>query len=231
MNKGIAGNIQRVRSRMQAAAVRCRRNADDITLVAVTKTQPAAAVRAAIQCGITDIGENRVQEAEKKHAAVQEKAVWHFIGNLQRNKVRNVVRFCDVIHSVDSAALAAEIDRRTGTPIDIFVEINIGEEAAKSGVYAGDALDFLAEIRAYPNLRCRGLMTIPPWTHDAEGARRYFREVAEIQREANRIGIFDEPLAGLSMGMTDDFEVAIEEGATVIRVGRALFGERRHITA
>lgn len=222
----IAENIMTVRGRIKSAVERCGRNAEDITLIAVTKTHPASTVDEAVRCGIRDIGENRVQEAEKKFGEVKENAVWHFIGHLQRNKVRNVVKFCNVLHSVDSVGLASEINKRREKPIDIFVEVNIGEEAAKSGVFADETIDFLKQIREFPNLRCRGLMTIPPLTSVPKEARPFFAQVAEIQKEANRLALFDDPLTDLSMGMTDDFEVAIEEGATMIRVGRAIFGPR-----
>jgi len=225
----IAENIKTVRERIAQAAQNNSRRADDITLIAVTKTHPAAVVEEAIRSGITDIGENRVQEAVEKYENVKERAVWHLVGHLQRNKVKTALRIFDIIHSVDSIRLAAEIDKRAAAPVDVLVEINIGEEPSKSGILPDATLPFLKELRAFPNLRCRGLMTIPPMIEDTERLRRYFREVARIQSEANRMNIFDYPLTDLSMGMTDDYETAIEEGATMVRIGRALFGERINI--
>lgn len=223
----ITENIKSVRERIAQAAQNNGRRADDITLIAVTKTHPAAVVEEAIRSGITDIGENRVQEAVEKYENVKERAVWHLVGHLQRNKVKTALRIFDIIHSVDSIRLAAEINKRADAPVDVLVEINIGEETSKSGVLSDAALPFLKELRVFPNLRCRGLMTIPPMIQDTEKLRHYFREIAQMQAEANRMNIFDYPLTDLSMGMTDDYETAIEEGATMVRIGRALFGERR----
>ena len=223
----ITENIKSVRERIAQAAQNNGRRADDITLIAVTKTHPAAVVEEAIRSGITDIGENRVQEAVEKYESVKERAVWHLVGHLQRNKVKTALRIFDIIHSVDSIRLAAEINKRADAPVDVLVEINIGEEASKSGVLPDTVLPFLKELRVFPNLRCRGLMTIPPMIQDTEKLRHYFREIAQMQAEANRMNIFDYPLTDLSMGMTDDYETAIEEGATMVRIGRALFGERR----
>ncbi|MFC1556397.1 YggS family pyridoxal phosphate-dependent enzyme [candidate division KSB1 bacterium] len=223
----IAENISAVRGRIGRAAEKSGRRAEEITLVAVTKTHPPEIVDEAIRCGLTDIGENRVQEAEQKFPLVKESAVWHFIGHLQRNKVKNVLRFSSIIHSVDSVRLAAEIDRQTDRPVDIFVEVNVGDEESKYGIRPDETPGFLREIRRFGSLNCCGLMAIPPLQEDPEDVRPYFRKLAEIQREVNRQKIFDEPLTDLSMGMTDDFETAIEEGATVVRIGRALFGPRR----
>jgi len=223
----IAENIRRVRERIRNAAERSGRSEDDVTLIAVTKTHPSEIIRDAVAAGITDIGENRAQEAEKKFDEVGEIATWHFIGHLQTNKVKNVLRFSHVIHSVDRISLAKEINKRAERPVDIFVEVNIGEEESKAGIAADDTINLLRQIRSLPNLHCRGLMAIPPWLEDPEKVRPYFRAVAGLQREINNAGIFDEPLRELSMGMTDDFETAIEEGATIVRVGRAIFGPRR----
>ena len=223
---GIAENIHAVEERIARAARRCGRRAEDIILIAVTKTHPAEVVDEAIRNGIRHIGENRVQEAADKYENVKEPALWHMVGHLQRNKVKTALRFFEVIHSVDSLRLAAEIDKRSPDGIDILVEVNVGEEETKSGVMPGEALEFLKGLRAFPNLSCKGLMTIPPVQEDSKKTKNFFREVAHIQDEANRINIFEKPLTDLSMGMTDDFEIAIEEGATLIRIGRAIFGER-----
>ena len=223
----IGENINAVRRRIERAAQKSGLNGEDITLIAVTKTHPASVVEDAILNGITDIGENRIQEAVEKYKNVRESAVWHMVGHLQRNKVRTALRVFDMIHSVDSLDLAAEIDKRASGVIDILIEVNIGEEESKSGVMPGEALEFLKGLRAFSNLSCKGLMTIPPPFEDIEKVRPYFREVARIQKEANRENIFEHPLTHLSMGMTNDFDIAIEEGATMVRIGQALFGERR----
>lgn len=223
----IGENIRSVLERIGHAAERSGRTANDVRLIAVTKTHPASIVDEAIHNGITDIGENRVQDTASKYDDVRGQAVWHMIGHLQRNKVKTALKYYKVFHSVDSVNLAVEINKRIDSPTDVLVEVNIGEEAAKSGVMPGEALDLLREVRKLPQLRCLGLMTIPPIIGDTDRLRMYFKDVRAIQEEANRLNIFDDPLTELSMGMTDDFETAIEEGSTMIRVGRAIFGERR----
>ncbi len=226
---GIEENFLAVSERVAQAAARSGRNAEDITIVAVTKTHPAAVIDEAISAGIEHIGENRVQEALAKHGDVERQAVWHMVGHLQRNKVKHALSVFDSIHSVESIALATEINKRADRIVDIFTEVNIGEEESKSGIKTGEVIPFLKKLRPFENLRCRGLMAVPPIQDTSEYVRPFFRELAELQNEANRQNVFDHPLHDLSMGMTDDFEIAIEEGATVVRIGRALFGERRQL--
>ncbi|MFC1513398.1 YggS family pyridoxal phosphate-dependent enzyme [candidate division KSB1 bacterium] len=223
----IAENINIVHDRIKRAAERSGRDPVDVKLIAVTKTHPASTVDEATGSGITDIGENRVQEALKKYDDVKSNPRWHLIGHLQRNKVKHALKIFDIIHSVDSVRLAAEIDKNSPKKIDILVEVNIGEETAKSGADPDECIDLLKEIRNFENLNCIGLMTIPPWEADPEDSRQYFRDVAAIKEEVNRLNIFEKPLTELSMGMTGDFEVAIEEGATMVRVGTAIFGQRQ----
>ncbi len=223
----ISDNIRVVRERIANAAVRSGRSPENVTVIAVTKTHPAEIVDKAISLGIEHIGENRVQEALAKHGEVKQRAVWHMVGHLQRNKVKQVLTIFNVIHSVDSVRLAAEIDNRADRTIDVFAEVNIGGEKAKSGVLPDEVIPFLKELGAFTNLRCRGLMAIPPIQAASEDARPYFRELAGIQKDVNRQSIFNYPLRDLSMGMTDDFEIAIEEGATIVRIGRAIFGARK----
>ena len=222
----IGENIRVILERITRAAQRSGRSADNVKLIAVSKTHPAETVDEAIRNGINDIGENRIQEAAAKFDDVRERAVWHMIGHLQRNKVKTALKIFDTIHSVDSVSLAAEIDKRASRTIDFLVEVNIGEEKAKSGVMPDETLGLLKEVGTFAKLKCLGLMTIPPLTDDIERLRSYFRAVRDIQKEANRTNIFDNPLTELSMGMTNDFETAIEEGSTMVRVGRAIFGER-----
>ncbi|MFC1492423.1 YggS family pyridoxal phosphate-dependent enzyme [candidate division KSB1 bacterium] len=222
-------NIEKVKERIRKAAERSGRKEDDITLIAVTKTHPPDTIDEAIRNGITNVGENRIQEAEDKFSSVveREKAVWHFIGHLQRNKAKKAVRIFDVIHSVDSESLANELEKHVENTIDVFVEINIGEEEQKSGIMPGDSFRFLETLRKFEKLNCRGLMVIPPIGDTPEDVRKYFRAIADLQNEVNRKNIFNNPLTDLSMGMTDDFETAIEEGATHVRIGRAIFGPRK----
>lgn len=216
----ILSNYAKVVARINAACQRAGRKPGDVTLVAVTKTFPAEAVTAAIAAGATDIGENRVQEARDKKPLVTGTARWHLIGHLQSNKAKDAVRVFDVVQTVDSVSLAEKIAKAAAAErkrIDVMLEVNIGREAQKSGADP-QAVEALArDVRAVEGLNLTGLMTIPP-VGDEATTRAYFRELRSIR---DALGLKD-----LSMGMTDDFEVAIEEGATVVRVGRAIFGSR-----
>ncbi len=216
----IAGNVAAVRERIAAAAARAGRDVNDVCLIAVAKTKPAALVEAAIAAGVRDIGENYVQEAVGKRAAVAGDGVrWHLIGHLQRNKAARAVEVFDVIHTIDSAALAVALARHArerGRAVPVLVEVNIGAEASKSGV-APEALPGLLDAIAQTEVRVDGLMTIPQ-PGDPEDARRQFRRLRALAQAAG--------LRELSMGMSDDFEIAVEEGATMVRVGRAIFGDR-----
>jgi pyridoxal phosphate enzyme (YggS family) len=216
----IAGNVAAVRRRIAAAADRAGRRAEDVCLIAVAKTKPAALVQAAVAAGVRDIGENYVQEAIAKRAHVSAAGVrWHLIGHLQRNKAARAVESFDVIHTVDSAALGAALARHAAAAarrLRLLVEVNVGGEASKSGV-APAALPALLDALGAAGLAVDGLMTVPP-PSSADATRRYFRRLRELRDAAG--------LRELSMGMTDDFEIAIEEGATLVRVGRAIFGER-----
>jgi len=228
MSEGaIAGNLAAVRERMSAAAERAGRDPASVTLVAVSKTKPASMISEAVAAGAADIGENRVQEARDKYAELGDVCRWHMVGHLQKNKVRQAVAVFHMIHSVDSVELAKEINRRAGERNErqkVLVEVNVGGEGAKWGVAPDRSMDVVEAVAALPNLALCGLMTMPPWTDDPEGARSHFRALRQLRdRLASDL---DLALPDLSMGMTHDFEVAIEEGATFIRVGTAIFGER-----
>jgi len=233
----LEANIARVRERIAAAARRAGRDPGEITLVAVTKTVPAHRVREAWELGITDFGENRVQEAVAKIPLVIPEGEeilnrpplrWHMIGHLQRNKVRHVIPLFDIIHSVDSVRLAREIDRRAGRAekvMPVLLEVNVAGEATKYGFTPEGVVAAVEEIRQFPHLEIHGLMTVAPIAEDPEEVRPHFRHLRELRDElARRFPSID--WHHLSMGMTDDFEVAIEEGATMVRIGRAIFGER-----
>jgi pyridoxal phosphate enzyme (YggS family) len=207
----IRGNIAALEARIAKACVRARRKREEVKLVAVSKTFPASDVDLAIEAGMTDIGENKIQEARDKKPDVKGAARWHLIGHLQSNKVKDAVRLFDVIQTVDSIELAEKIARAAATPPELLLQVNIGREPQKSGV---DPTEVVALANRIP---LRGLMAIPP-VGSAEEMRPYFRELRALREECG--------LQELSMGMTDDFEVAIEEGATIIRVGRAIFGNR-----
>jgi hypothetical protein len=215
----VAANVAAIRARIARAAERAGRDPRSVRLIAAAKTKPAALVRAAIDAGVTDIGENYVQEAAAKRAAAGPGARWHLIGHLQRNKAARAVEIFDCIQTVDSAALGAALSRRAvaqGRTAHVLIEVRLGGEATKHGVEPG-ALPALVEALRLPALLVEGLMTVPP-PGDPESVRPHFRSLREC---GGRLGLRE-----LSMGMTDDFEVAIEEGATMVRIGRAIFGPR-----
>jgi hypothetical protein len=223
--------VRRVRERIEKAARRGDRLPAEITLLAVSKTHPVAAIQTAINAGLTEFGENRVQEAEEKIPSLDRDSVrWHLIGHLQSNKARRAVELFDVIHSLDSASLAHRLDRicqdvnRESLPV--LIQVDLGHEVTKSGVDAGSIRGLIAEIGQCSRLRLTGLMTLPPWFEEVERVRPYFRRLRELRDELRAEGAFKDRPGELSMGMTHDFEVAIEEGATIVRVGTAIFGER-----
>ena len=217
----IRANLERVRERVARAAERAGRRAEDVLLVGVSKTVDVARIRAAVAAGLGALGENRVQEARDKITELGRTVKWHLVGHLQTNKVRDALELFDVIHSVDRIDLARELDRRArakGRTIDAFVQVNVGGELSKGG-WPPDAVETaVGAISALSGLKLRGLMTIPPAVERAEDARAWFRTLRKL---AERHG-----LSELSMGMSADFEVAIEEGATMVRVGTAVFGPR-----
>ena len=213
--------LAEVESRIQAAAQRAGRARSDITLVAVTKKFPPAVIREAYQTGLRIFGENYVQEFETKQPALVDLpgAEFHLIGHLQSNKARPAAGLFQVIETVDSEKLARRLDAAAVHPIEVMIEVKLSEEESKEGTAPGDVPPLIQAIRSLPNLRLTGLMTMPPWSDDPEVTRPYFQRLAELGRRHG--------LKKLSMGMSHDFEAAIEEGATHIRVGTALFGPRR----
>jgi pyridoxal phosphate enzyme (YggS family) len=217
----LRANLERVQSAIAASCRRAGRSPDEVLLVAVSKTMGVAEVRRAIEAGARALGENRVQEAKEKIDVLGRPVPWHLVGHLQSNKARDAVRLFDWIQSVDGAVLAVELDRRAralGRTIDVLVEVNVGEEAQKSGVRPDELKPLLHALGDLPALRVRGLMAIPPAAPDPEQSRPYFRRLREL-RDANG-------LEHLSMGMSADYEIAVEEGATIVRVGTAIFGPR-----
>ncbi|RLC82738.1 MAG: YggS family pyridoxal phosphate-dependent enzyme [Chloroflexi bacterium] len=229
----IEANLRRVRERIAEAALRKGRRPEDITLVAVTKTIDPERILIAARLGVKHFGENRVQEALRKIPVVNQALgtppTWHMVGHLQTNKVRKALGIFDFIHSVDSVRLAREINKRAGREskvVPILLEVNISGEATKFGFAPEEVEDAVREILSFPNLSVQGLMTIAPIVNDPEEARPFFRRLRELRDYlAEQFPQID--WKHLSMGMTDDFEVAIEEGATMVRLGRAIFGERR----
>jgi len=249
----IVENLDQVRGRIHDACRRAGRDPASVTLVAVSKTVPAEKVREAIEAGATDLGENYVQEAQAKIESLGSlpggaargpagesgegvqgsrqggAARWHFIGHLQRNKAKYAVRLFDVVQSVDSIALARELDRRAGAVgrrLPVMIEVNISGEGTKFGTEEAEALELVREVAALDHLEVRGLMTMPPFFDDPEEARPYFIKLRELGERIKSEGIEGVSADELSMGMSSDFEVAIEEGATIVRVGTAIFGPR-----
>lgn len=225
MTEGQLGSrLAAIRARIEAAAVRCGRLPQDVTLVAISKTHPASVVRSAIELGATDLGENRVQEAEQKIAEVgRTRARWHLVGHLQANKARRAVQLFDVIHSLDSLELARRLDRLCGEEgrenLPVLVQVDLGHEKTKSGIDEAELPELVAGLGELSRVQLMGLMTLPPFFDDPEQARPYFQRLRELRNKWV-------PNGELSMGMTNDFEVAIEEGATMVRVGTAIFGQR-----
>jgi pyridoxal phosphate enzyme (YggS family) len=230
METDIVSNIMGIRQRMTAAAERCDRNQEDIKLMAVSKTVPPERVHEAIKAGITWFGENYVQEAREKIPAVGQNVSWHMIGHLQTNKVKYVVHLFDWIHSVDRIELARELDKRAAQnqrTLKVLIEVNVSGEVSKSGAEPSRVLELVRQISVMPNLNVQGLMTMPPFFENPEEARPYFVALRRLRDKIEGENIPGVQMKELSMGMTGDFEVAIEEGATIIRVGRAIFGERQ----
>ncbi len=216
----IGRNVRHVRDRIARAAERARRDPSSVGLIAAAKTMPTAAVHAAVEAGVTDIGHNYVQEAVAMVGQVSAPVRWHLIGHLQRNKAAKSAATFDVVQTVDSPGLGEALSRaasKAGRVLSVLVEVNVGGEASKSGVAPEDAAGLVDALRANAGLTVDGLMAIPPPADETQ-ARRYFRQLRDLSEELG--------LAQLSMGMTNDFEIAIEEGATMVRVGRAIFGER-----
>ena len=223
----MSARLAAVRERIALAAERAGRSPDEVTLVAVSKTFPLDVVKAALDLGVEDLGENRAQELKQKVAALGAGPRWHFVGHLQTNKVKQVAGAATLIHSVDRFGLAEALDRRCtafGIKQQILLEVNVSGEASKNGVEPQGLTRLADEVLALPSLEVAGLMTMAPLAEDPEASRRYFSELRDLGDELTSLA----PGARhLSMGMTRDFEVAIEEGATLVRVGEAIFGPRQ----
>ena len=236
-DEGLRQRLREVRRRVEAAASRAGRSAGDVTLIAVSKTHPAALVARALAEGQTDFGENRVQEAEGKIAEVGGRIAaggarprWHLIGNLQANKARRAVRLFDMIHTVDSPALVERLERlceeEGREELPALVQLSLAGEATKAGAHEGELDEIVARIKTCGRVRLAGLMTMPPFSEDAEQARPFFIKLRGLRDRLRERGAFGQAAGHLSMGMSHDFEIAVEEGATLVRVGTAVFGER-----
>jgi pyridoxal phosphate enzyme (YggS family) len=219
-------NLRAVRDRIARALEASRRPPDDVTLVVVTKAASVEAMRALPDLGVQDVGENRVRQAAVRYEALGDRFRWHFIGHLQRNKVGAALRFAHLIHSVDSHRLLDAIDRRADErdgPVDVLLEVNVSGEEAKHGLPPDEAAGALRHAAGLPGVRVRGLMTMAPLAEDEEDARPVFAGLRRLRDDLDRLGVGEEPLRHLSMGMTQDYRVAVEEGATLVRIGSAIF--------
>jgi pyridoxal phosphate enzyme (YggS family) len=220
-----------VRERVATAAARAGRSANEIKVIAISKTHPVSLIKAALDAGITDLGENRVQEAEAKIPVVgHQSARWHLVGNLQPNKARRAVRLFDCLHSIDSVSITSRLQRicveENRAQLDVLVQVDLGGEETKSGVVEADLQLVVDQLMESPQLHFIGLMTLPPFFDNAERVRPFFRRLRELRDTLKSSGQFADGPGELSMGMTHDFEVAVEEGATMVRIGTAIFGER-----
>lgn len=224
-------NLIQVQENINQACRKAGRDPSEVTLIAVSKTKPASMLETVYEAGIREFGENKVQELTEKYELLPKDIHWHMIGHLQRNKVKYIVDKACLIHSVDSLRLAEEISRMAQAKqveADILVEVNIAGEESKFGMTAQEAISLVTEIAALPGIHVRGLMTIAPFVEDPEENRMYFRKMKELSVDINRKNIDNVGMDILSMGMTGDYMVAIEEGATMVRVGTGIFGERQY---
>ena len=225
----IAANIKQIRGQIAATCQNCGRDPGGVRLVAVSKKKPAADIEAAIAAGQTLLGESYVQECVAKIDEVKADAEWHFIGALQSNKVKYLRGKVAMIHSVDRLSLAQEIDRQWGKDdacVNILLQVNLGEEASKSGTTANELIELVRQVAQLKHVRVKGLMALPPWEADPEEVRPHFQQLRELAEQVEALKLPSVSMQELSMGMSHDYEVAIEEGATLISVGTAIFGAR-----
>lgn len=229
----IAQNVEILKNRIREACFRVGRKPEGVLLLGVTKTFGAEKVREAVEADLFDFGENYVQELNEKRAQLLDKQIrWHFIGHLQTNKVKYIAEYIHLIHSVDNEKLAEEIHKRAekaNRTIDILVEVHTTDEATKFGVLPSQTIELVKRISKYDRVRVQGLMTMGPFSDDPNDSRPSFQQVGDLKKQIEREGIENVEIRHLSMGMTHDFEVAIEEGATIIRIGTAIFGKRTNI--
>ena len=225
-----------VQRRIEVAALVCGRASEKIRLVGITKTHPVATIVSGLTLGLQDLGENKVQEAEPKILAIERVGVrWHLVGHLQANKARRAVKLFDMIHSLDSVSLAQRLDRlcveEGRSELPVLIQVNLAAEVTKSGISESELPRLLTTLKQCHRLSLKGLMTLPPFSADPEEARPFFRRLRELRDELEPRGAFSDSPGELSMGMTNDFEVAIAEGATILRIGTAIFGERNSVSA
>ena len=224
-------NLEKIEENIQAACDRAGRKRDEVTLIAVSKTKPVEMLQEAYDLGVRINGENKAQELASKYEVLPKDIHWHMIGHMQRNKVKYIIDKVDLIHSVDSYRLAEEINiqaKKKNITVPILVEVNIAEESSKFGIHAEDAIALVEQIAQLENVRIKGLMTIAPFVENPEDNRQYFRNIRQLSVDIAAKNIDNVSMNVLSMGMTGDYMVAIEEGATMVRVGTGIFGERNY---
>lgn len=227
----IKENLKQVEENIAKACERAGRDVSEVTLIAVSKTKPVEAIREAMDYGIRDFGENKVQELTNKIETISEKLNWHLIGHLQRNKVKYIIDDVCLIHSVDSMRLVKQIEEeaeKKGITVNILIQVNIAKEESKFGIYKEEVRDFLREIKNLKHINVKGLMTIAPFVENAEENREFFSKMYKLFIDMRSENADNINMEILSMGMTGDYEVAIEEGATMVRVGTGIFGERNY---
>ncbi len=225
-------NLRQVEKRIEEACKKGNRKREEVTLIAVSKTKPVSMIETIYQAGVREFGENKVQELCEKYELMEKDIHWHMIGHLQRNKVRQVIEKAYLIHSVDSLRLAQQIEQeaaKVGKIVSILVEVNVAEESSKFGIMLEETESFLKEISAFQHISVQGLMTTAPFVENPEENRIYFRKLYQLSVDMKRKNIDNINMNFLSMGMTNDFEVAIEEGANIIRIGTKIFGERNYL--
>jgi pyridoxal phosphate enzyme (YggS family) len=227
----IKANIDAIRDEIKKVCLKSGRNPDEITIIAVTKTIEPERINLAVDCGATNLGENKVQEIMDKYDAVNKNVKWHLIGHLQTNKVKYIIDKVGLIHSIDSVKLAEEISRRAEKDNlikDVLVQVNVAKEETKFGIDIEETIDFVKSISVFDNIRIKGLMTIAPYSEDPEGVRPVFRRLKEKFDELAKMNISNTEMKYLSMGMSNDYKIAIEEGANMVRIGTAIFGKRNY---
>ena len=225
----LSDNLHEVQENIRKACERSGRNPEDVTLIAVSKTKPVSDIEQIYAAGIREFGENKVQEMNDKQKVLPDDINWHMIGHLQRNKVKYIVDNVAMIHSVDSVRLAEEISKeavKKNVSVDILVEVNVAKEESKFGLYTEDVLQFVEQISKLPGINVKGLMTSAPFVDNPEDTRQYFKKLKDLSVDINAKNIDNVHMDFLSMGMTNDYVVAVEEGATHVRVGTAIFGHR-----
>jgi len=218
-------NLQIIKEKIANSCIRGNRKIDDITIIAVTKYSSIEKACEALDAGVTNLGENRDQEFLHKYEVLKDKPIWHFIGTLQTRKVKNVIDKIDYLHSLDRISLAEEINKRAASVVNCFIQVNVSGEESKHGIDPSELMSFLDQLKLYPKVKIIGLMTMAPNTDDHVLIRNCFRKLKQLQLRVQELNLDYAPCTELSMGMSNDYEIAIEEGATMIRIGTALVGE------